>query len=261
MPFCQVGPVRFYQFESLQEAGILHGIFTRRGGVSPAPWDELNVGGTVGDDPLRVSINRRRIFEALGLPLDSLYDVWQVHGSEVVITDGPRLPHVGHQQADAILTTQPGVTLFMRFADCVPILLYDPIKRVIGLAHAGWQGTVKGTAGKVVRKMSVVFGSQPSDILAAIGPSIAAHHYQVGPDVAEQAEQAFGKDAKEILFPCQGGLQFDLWEANRLILERSGVRQIEISGICTACHPEDWFSHRREKGRTGRFGVLISLSK
>ena len=146
MPFHQSDEIRYYTFESLEDAGICHAAITRQGGVSPQPWSSLNVGGTVGDDAGRVRENRRRSFRALGSPFESLFDVWQVHGTEVVCAKRRARLSQPHLKADAILTDQPGVTLFMRFADCVPIFLYDPLKKVVGLVHAGWQGTVKKTA-------------------------------------------------------------------------------------------------------------------
>lgn len=263
MPFHQPDQLRYYTFDSLSESGAVHGVFTRRGGVSPEPWDTLNVGGTVGDRPERVFENRRRSFEQFGRSTASIFDVWQVHSSDVVCADSPRLREAPHQKADAILTDQPGVTLFMRFADCVPILLHDPVKNVVGLVHAGWQGTVQGTITAAVSAMRDCYRSNPSDIVAAIGPSIAAHHYPIGPDVAQQVEAAFGASAADLLSPVatENGnrVQFDLWAANRLLLQRSGVRRIEISGFCTACHLVDWYSHRGDHGKTGRFGVLIGL--
>ena len=110
-----------------------------------------------------------------------------------------------------------------------------------------------------VKAMSERYGSQPKDILAAIGPSIGADHYEVGPDVILQVEQAFGDDSKRVIESRGGKTYFDLWNANRVQLEKSGVEQIEVSGICTACHLDDWYSHRAEKGKTGRFGALIAL--
>jgi YfiH family protein len=261
MPFHSSGPIRYYTFDSLDEAGITHAIFTRRGGVSPEPWDSLNLGGTVGDDPTRVSQNRQLIFQAVGRALDSLYDVWQVHSAEVAYAAAPRMSHVPHRQADAILTESPNVTLLMRFADCVPILLYDPVRRVAGLVHSGWPGTVKRVARAAVEAMQKTYDTQPRDLLAAIGPSIGPDHYEIGPDVEEQVRYTFGRDAAALLPSANGGVQFDLWAANQLILEECGVRQIEMAGICTACHQEDWYSHRGEKGQTGRFGVLMGLKK
>jgi polyphenol oxidase len=258
MPFITSGGLRYYTFESLDEKELTHAVFTRRGGVSPAPWKALNMGGTVGDNPLRVVENRQRAFQAMNRPGDSLYDVWLVHSASVIKADQPR----GDQQikqADAIITDKEGVTLFMRFADCVPLLFYDPVRNAIGLAHAGWQGTVKRAASSVVDAMQAAYGSRPQDISAAIGPSIAAHHYPVGEDVAARVRESFGEDASSLLLSQNGEVQFDLWAANRLILEEAGVRRIENSGLCTACHVEEWYSHRAESGKTGRFGVLMGL--
>lgn len=237
---------------------MTHAVFTREGGVSPAPWQALNMGGTVGDDPANVVENRERAFQALGRPVDSLYDVWQVHSADVVCAEVPRPLTTPHLKADAILTDRPQVTLFMRFADCVPVLLYDPVRRAAGIAHAGWMGTVRRTAAAAVQAMTAQYGSQPGDLLAGIGPSIGAHHYEIGPEVAEQVRTAFGQDAGVVLPARNGAVQFDLWAANRLVLEQAGVRHIEISGLCTACDLSAWYSHRAEKGRTGRFGALIT---
>ncbi len=258
MPFHQHDGLRYYAFDIFPRA-VMQAVFTRQGGVSPAPWASLNVGGTVGDDPLRVRENRSRSFAALGRTLDSLFDVWQVHSADAVSAEAPRPANADHPRADIILTDKAGVTLYMRFADCVPILLYDPHKAVVGLAHAGWLGTVRGAASAAVRTMRERYGSRPENILAAIGPSIGVDHYEVGPDVISQVEGAFGPGAKRLIESRQGRTYLDLWAANRLQLERSGVERIEVAGICTACHLDDWFSHRAEKGKTGRFGALIAL--
>ena len=260
MPFSQNNGVRYFTFESLNDPGLVQAIFTRHGGVSPQPWAALNVGGTVGDEPGRVAENRRRSFMALGRSPDSLYDVWQVHGRKVVCTNSPRPHYADHRKADAILTDNPQVTLFMRFADCVPIFLFDPQRRVVGLVHAGWQGTVKRTVQAAVKAMQTTFKCEPVDIRAGIGPSIGAHHYPIGPEVVAQVRETFRDRASKLLQANNGNNpSFDLWEANRLLLERVGVQEIEVSEICTACHLDDWFSHRGEQGRTGRFGALIGL--
>jgi len=262
MPFQYNGAIRYYQFEIFAGLPITHAVFTRRGGVSSTPWESLNLGGTVGDDPIHVSENRLRAVKGLALSLDTIYDVWQVHSSEVVITDRPRPLAQQHLKADAILTAQPGVTLFMRFADCVPVLLYDPRRKVAGLVHAGWKGTINHIAAQAVEVMQTAFHSDPADILAAIGPSIGPHHYEVGSEVATQIRQAFGQEAPIVIESSDGSkpaVKFDLWNANRLVLEHAGVLQVEVAGICTACHLEDWYSHRGEHGQTGRFGVMFAL--
>lgn len=256
MSFIQHNGLRYFQFEGLQTR---HAVFTRRGGVSPEPWGSLNVGGTVGDDLKRVRKNRLLSFEALGCRPESIFDVWQVHSADVVCARAPRPEGESLRQADVILTDRPEVTLFMRFADCVPILFHDPRQGIIGVAHAGWMGTVRGVATSAVLAMKEQYGSNPSDIIACIGPSIGPDHYEIGADVILQVMQKFGDESELVLKSHRGKIHFNLWEANRLQLERMGVNRIEVSGICTACHTEDWFSHRAEKGRTGRFGALMAL--
>lgn len=259
MPFHYHHSIRYYTFDSLEEAGITHAVFTRLGGLSPEPWKSLNVGGLRGDDPDRVKANRVLSFQSLGKIPESVYDAWQVHGVDVACAEAPRPADVPHKKADTILTDRPEVSLFMRFADCVPILIYDPVRNVAGIAHAGWQGTVRGAARVAIETMQARYGTHPKDILAAIGPSIAAHHYEVGPEVIERVRSAFGSDAPTLLPKFNGAVHFDLWAANCLQLEQAGVRKIEVSGICTACNTGDWFSHRAEKGQTGRFGALIAV--
>src|SRR5512133_1025142 len=248
MSIIQHNGIRYFQFNFLQTK---HAIFTRHGGSSPAPWASLNVGGTVGDDLARVRRNRDLSFEALGCDIESIFDVWQIHRADVVCANGPHPPNESYRQADIILTDRPNVTLFMRFADCVPILLHDPRKGVIGIAHAGWMGTLGDVATTTVEAMRKNYGSNPADILAGIGPSIGPDHYEIGADVILQVMQKFGDESELFLSSQQGKIHFNLWETNRLLLERAGVEHIEIAGICTACHTEDWFSHRAEKGRTG----------
>lgn len=263
MPFYELDGLKTFGFEIFAGMALSQAVFTRRGGVSPAPWNTLNLGGTVGDDPGNVHENRQRAFQALGLNLEAMYDVWQVHSNEVVVTRQARPATEAHRQADAILTDQPGLTLFMRFADCVPILLFDPRRKAVGMVHAGWKGTVNQIVRRAVEVMEAVYHTDPADVVAGIGPSICVDHYEVGREVADAARLAFGQDAAEVLLVSDNGepgVKFDLWKANRLILERAGVRQVEIAGVCTAGSLSDWFSHRGEQGKTGRFGAVIRLN-
>jgi len=248
--------LRYFQFDSLKTK---HAIFTRHGGISPEPWGSLNVGGTVGDDLARVHENRILSFQALGCAPDSIFDVWQVHSADVVCARSPRPIDESYRQADVILTDKAAVTLFMRFADCVPIMLHDPRMGVIGVAHAGWMGTLRDVATSTVNSMKKNYGTNPADIVVGIGPSIGPDHYEIGADVILQVMQKFGDDSERVLKSHNGKIHFNLWEANRMLLERAGVGQVEISGVCTACNTEDYYSHRAERGRTGRFGALISL--
>jgi polyphenol oxidase len=258
MPFTHNNGIRYYTFD-LFPREVTHAVFTRQGGVSPEPWASLNVGGTVGDEVTRVRENRYRSFAALGRRIDSLFDVWQVHSAEAVIADTPRDPNLPLIQADAIFTDKPEVTLYMRFADCVPILLFDSKKGVVGLAHAGWLGTARGMTSAAVTKMRAYYGSKPENISAAIGPSIGVDHYEIGADVITKVRESFDSDAERLIETRDGKTYLDLWSANFIQLQKSGVERIEVAGLCTACHLDDWFSHRAEKGKTGRFGALIGL--
>ena len=258
MSFHKNDGIRYFQFDTIQPR---HAIFTRHGGLSPAPWDSLNVGGTVGDELPRVRANRNLSLKALDCAPGSVFDVWQVHGADVVCAHAPRPDGESLRQADIILTDKPNLTLYMRFADCVPILLHDPHKGVIGIAHAGWMGTLRDVAASVVNAMQKQYDSKPEDIIAGIGPSIGPDHYEIGSDVILQVMEKFGDRSDELLKSHNGKIHFDLWKTNKLLLEQAGIQQIEVAGICTACHTEDWFSHRAEKGRTGRFGALISLKQ
>ena len=259
MPFKETGGLRYYYFETLDCQHLIQAIFTRCGGVSPSPWNTLNLGGNLGDSRENVIENRERIFKAINRPVSSLFDVWQVHSGDVLCTYEARRLDAPHKKADAIITSRAEVTLLMRYADCVPIFLYDPNRRVVGIVHAGWRGTVKKIASAAVETMCREYGSDPKNILAGIGPSIGPDHYEIGSDVISAVQRAFNSGASAVLLHRDSRVYFDLWQANRMILEESGVKNIEVAGICTACHTDDWYSHRGENGKTGRFGAVIAL--
>jgi polyphenol oxidase len=255
------GPV-YYKFDQWADSSALaHGVFTRLGGVSFGPFDSLNVGGTVGDDPAAVQTNALRIFDALELDFSASCTVWQVHSADVVVADERAPGRRWLARADGMVTDQVGVPLTMRFADCVPILFHDPVKNVIGVAHAGWRGTVGEVTRRTVETMQAAYGCDPADVQAAIGPSIGPDHYQVGPEVVEAARNTFGTTDGIIQYADDGSAYFNLWETNRLALERAGVRQVEVAGISTADHTDEWYSHRAEHGKTGRFCAVIALKE
>ena len=258
MPFSYHNGLRYYTFEIFPN-NVTQAVFTRQGGVSLRPWDSLNVGGSIGDEITHVRENRIRSFKALGRVPESIHDVWQVHSADVIFADEPRPLDTDYQKADIMLTDNPQVTLFMRFADCTPILLYDPKKQVAGIVHSGWLGTVRGATRVAVQAMKNRYSSNPADILAAIGPAIGPDHYEVGEDVILQVQDAFGADAESLLEKHGESVHFNLWKGNQILLEEAGVQQIETASICTACRTNDWFSHRGEKGKTGRFGAMIAL--
>lgn len=258
MNITPLGAIRSYEFASFANRDITHGVFARHGGVSSHHYTSLNLSISTGDTPANVLENRARAFRALGRDPASIADLWQVHSADVVVVDQPRGGDWATQQADALVTNRPEVTLFLRFADCVPIVLYDPKKQAIGLVHAGWKGTLLKVAAATVRALTEQYGSRPADVLAGIGPSIGPCHYQVGPEVVEQTRATFA-NGDAFLRPVNGGVHLDLWAANTHVLHDAGVEQVETGEVCTACHTEDFFSHRAERGQTGRFGALIAL--
>lgn len=250
------GGILYSQFESFITPELFHGVFSRKGGVSPVPWSSLNLGGTVGDSPSNVSENLSRLVSVSGFSESQLFQVKQIHSAKVIKAD---LSEDAIREGDAITTDRKGLLLLMRFADCVPILFYDPDHLAIAIAHAGWMGTLKGVVAEVVRAMIAFYGSSPDQIRVGIGPSIGPDHYRVGDDVIRKTKEAFPQEYEQILIESSDGVKLDLWKANEIHLRKAGVRRIDIAGICTGCEPGKWYSHRAEKGKTGRFGAVIGL--
>lgn len=244
-------------------AGVTHGIFTRHGGRSQAPWASLNVGGTVGDDLEAVRNNHDLMYEALGVRKDRTCTVWQVHSADVVIANQPVRGRKWLARADAMITDKLDTPLVMRYADCTPVLFHDPVQGAIGIAHAGWRGTVQGMSANTVIAMQNAFDSNPADIRVLIGPSISGACFQVGEEVVEAVYNRFGTlEGLMQRDPADNTAYVDLWQANRLDLLNVGVLDdhIEIMGLCTYQRTDEFFSHRAEKGRTGRFGAVMALS-
>lgn len=253
--------LKYYQFESFCAEGITHGIFTRLGGVSPKPFDSLNTATTVGDSAENVLENLKRMFDVFGLDLLTRYDGWQCHSRTVICADVPRSPSVKYPlRADSLITDRPEVTLVQRYGDCVPVLFYDPAHKAVGICHAGWKGTVDNICAITLKNMRKIYGTDPKDVLAGIGPSIGPDHFEVKEDVAGRFRDVFGKRYNEISSTREGSLYLDLWKSNRILLEEQGVEKIETAEICTVCHKDEWFSHRGDHGKSGRFGVLITLA-
>lgn len=252
--------LHYFRFEALPHNGVArHAVFSRRGGVSPAPFASLNLSLSVPDEQERVYANRRRVYGLFGRDTDTVVHAHLVHGADVArvgrADEGTWVEHV-----DGLITDEPGCVLGMNFADCTPIFLYDPRHRAIGLGHAGWRGTVAGLPGAMVRAMGAAFDSDPADLVAAVGPCIGPCCYEVGQEVIGAVEATF--DAPETLLgspTAAGNRFFDLPQANRRNLIAAGVRTIELSGYCTACRTDLFFSHRAERGRTGRFGTVFAL--
>jgi polyphenol oxidase len=247
-----------YQFETLRVESLVHAVFTRLGGRSPEPFASLNVGRTVGDDQANVVENHRRIYAHLHLQPDQVVTGHQVHGNRVAAV-GPSDVGSVVPNTDGLVTNTPGVALMLRFADCQSILLYDPEHHAIGLVHAGWRGVAQGVGRRAVEAMHHHFGSRPKNLIAGLGPAIGPCCYMVGDDVAAAMGYAL-RNWKEVMqLESEGQWRFDLPAANAQQLAAAGVRHIEEAGMCTACRVDEFYSHRAEQGRTGRFASVIYL--
>ena len=262
MPFQQHQSLRFFTFETLQNFPLKHALFSRQGGNSKFPYKSLNLSRALGDHESAVRANEELIFDSINQPIESAADSLLEHATRAINVESPKASRNGFEEfADILITNKMDVTLLMRYADCLPLLFYDPNKHAIALAHAGWKGTVGQVAARAVEAMQKNFGTHPRDLITAIGPGICVAHYQVGENVINDVNAAFGVHANNMLIENGGGVHFDLAAANRFVLQRAGVKKIEDSGLCTFEHPSDWFSHRGEKGQTGRFAVLMALGQ
>ena len=228
--------------------GLVAGVSTRHGGLSEAPYTSLNLGVHTDDDSAVIEQNLSLFCSDLGVSSADLARSYQVHGDKIWVTG-----RAGYQSGfDAMVAVQPGVFAGVGIADCTPILLADPVTRVCAAIHAGWKGTVAKIVEKTARRLIENRGSNPADILAYIGPCISLAHFEVGDEVAAQFDEAFKirKGAK---------WHVDLKAANAAQLRALGIQQIEIDPACTVANNADFFSHRTEKGVTGRMLALIGF--
>ncbi len=231
-------------------ADFPHGFTTRRGGVSRSPFESLNLGGSVGDEPASVAVNWQRLRERTGLVFAR---VRQVHGCRVFQATAPADPA---EEADAVVSARPGLAACVSVADCVPVLVADPRSGTVAAVHAGWRGTLARAAAHGVAALVKDFGARPAELLAAVGPSIGPCCYEVSPDLAARFRDALGagtvRDGERP--------RLDLWRANVAVLGGAGVaaERIEVLARCTACERERFFSHRRDAGRTGRQVAFIA---
>jgi polyphenol oxidase len=258
-------PVRIWDAFAGLPADVI--VSTRDGGVSTGRYATANLGLHVGDDPAAVLTNRARAAAALGAGLDDLVVADQVHGTRVgVITEehrgrGARSAGDAIPGTDALVTTVPGIVLVVQVADCVPLVLLDPVARVLATVHAGWGGTVRGVTTAAVHAMGDL-GADPARLVAGLGPSIHPDRYQVGSDVADLAAEAFADRVDRVVRPDgTGRWTFDLWTANTLQLVDAGVpeHRIHVAGLDTG--PETPFFSHRSEGPCGRFAALARLSE
>lgn len=257
------------QFSGLSgECNISHFITTRRGGVSKSSYATMNPGEYSGDDLASVRMNRQLLSDAIGISSDRIFAPFQIHEAEIGCIDSRFLslsPILQKQEMygkDALVTNIPGVCIAVSTADCVPVLVYAPDKKVVAAIHAGWRGTVKQIVAKTIGYMVSHYGCDSSLMLAGIAPSISKEAFEVGDEVVE-AFRTTGVDMNRIMERNieTGKAHIDLWEANRIQLLQSGLPSghIEVSGICTWQHHEDYFSARRLGIKSGRIlsGIMI----
>jgi len=248
--------IRYFTFETITNSDTVHAVFGRSGGVSPYPYASLNVSTGTGDTKSNVNTNISHACNALNISHTTLKTAHQVHAARTITVDSRYIQ--GLTKADGLITQTKDISLFMKFADCVPLMIYDPHTHTIGLGHAGWKGTLAGVASSVIEAMQVQFGCKPHNLLAAIGPCITADYYVVSDDVANLFLEAYA-GIDDIVSYRNDAIHLDLIKANIHSLTMSGVQSIENSGLCTVHNNADFYSHRVEGKRTGRFGALISL--
>lgn len=232
--------------------GLVAAESTRHGGVSPAPWASLNLGKNTDDDPARVAENRRRFCAALGFEPEQMAWSFQVHADQVrVVTEAG-----GAEGFDALVSNRPGILLAVSVADCTPILVFDARNRAVAAIHAGWPGTVARLVEKTLHRMAAEFGTAGADCHAWVGTCIDECSFEVGDEVAVRFDEAFKR-----FDTGRGKFVVDLKKANRAQLLAFGVpeTQIETSPWSTMLHNHDYFSHRAEKGVTGRMLAAIGM--
>lgn len=249
-------------------SGVTHAFSTRQGGVSVPPWDTLNLGLDLGDDPAAVQENHRRFFHAAGADVSRAVLSKQVHETTVRLCTsadaGKGLERERDYTADALITNELNLPLTVFSADCGVILLYDPVCKAVGAVHAGWRGCAAGILEKTVQAMTESFGSRPEDLLAAIGPCIGSCCFETDSDVADAMIAALGKETAAPYLERRGPKwHVDLAGLNRLWLLRAGLTldHIDVAALCTVCHPEWFWSHRKMGRARGLQAAMISLPK
>ena len=257
------------QFPALSEdCNISHFVTTRQGGVSKGAYASFNPGEYSGDNPEAVRTNRKLLSDAIGIPTERIFAPFQVHGAEIRSIEPSFLSLPLEEQqlymhgVDALVTDVPEVCIAVSTADCVPVLLYAPDVKAVAAVHAGWKGTVKHIVSNVMDHLNKMFGTQGEDVVACIGPSISLESFEVGDEVYDAfKESGFDMSLISMKKKETGKYHIDLWEANRIELLNLGVpaEQIEVAGICTYIHHDEFFSARRlgiDSGRTFS-GIMI----
>ena len=267
MNLIQKGDLEWIAFENLTQSGMVrHGFTTRRGGVSTGYYSSMNMGFSRGENREAVAENYRILAKALELDETAFVATQQTHTTNILqVTAADKGCGVTrartYQDVDGLMTNEKGINLVIFGADCVPVFLLDPKNRAIGLAHCGWKGTADRMAEHIVRQMERAYGSNPEDLIAAIGPSIGKCCFQVDDPVVNlfRKQIAFADD---IIFEDpteEGKYKIDLWETNRRLMADCGVKNIETAGLCTMCDTQRFYSHRKMGEKRGVMAGVMTL--
>lgn len=261
----------YLEYPLFQNTGIVrHGFSTRLGGVSEGCYSSLNLSFTRGDREEAVRENFRRMGNALGVRCEDMVFTQQTHTTNVrVVTDQDRGMGIvrprSYADVDGLVTNIPGICLVTFFADCVPLYFLDSVKKVIGLSHSGWRGTVGKIGRRTVELMQEQYGCSPADILAAVGPSICQDCYEVSEDVIVQFREHFAeKDWPELFYKKENGkYQLDLWKANELVFLEAGIHKehIAVTNLCTHCNSDILYSHRTTGDKRGNLCAFLALKE
>jgi len=263
----QQDKVLFFSFPHFEKYPFInHGFSSRLGGVSHGIYESMNLNFASGDDRDKIIENYKIICRALNLNFENLVISSQTHDAEIrCVTEEDRGKGIikarDYDGIDGLITNIPGIPLVTLYADCVPLFFMDPVKRVVGLAHAGWKGTVKGIGQKMIQKFVDIYGSSKSDILVGVGPSIGQCCFEVESDVVNKFVKIISND-NSIKDMGNGKYMMDLWDINKEILIQSGIdkRNIVVTDVCTKCNKDILFSHRGHNGKRGGMAAIIQLN-
>ncbi len=262
------GKIKLYEIPSFKNSGLVsHGFSTRLGGAGNEPYDTLNLAFHVGDSPEVVIYNRKILCQAIGAKIDDIVAAQQVHGHDIAVVDSR---HAGRGafsgetallETDGLITGEPGLLLATFYADCIPIFILDPVKRVIAVIHAGWKGTAARIGSQAVEKMAKTFGTDPAHCLAGIGPAIGPCCYEVDEPVIRIWKKEFSWWQDVLLDNKTDRAKLDLWASNQKIMIEAGIKadNVEVAHICSCCNQQMLFSYRGCQGVTGRMGAFLML--
>lgn len=263
--------VPYLEYPLLTDTKIVHhGFSTRLGGVSQGCYASMNLSFTRGDDEAAVRENYHRIAKSIGVKCENMVLSQQTHTTNVrVVTEKDKgkgiVTPLDYTDVDGMVTNIPGICLVTFYADCVPLYFVDPVQKAIGLSHSGWRGTVGKIGKETIRKMEEQYGSDPKDILAAVGPSICKDCYEVSEDVILEFQKNFEERYwKDLFYRKENGkYQLDLWKANEIIFKESGIlpEHIAVTNVCTHCNSEILYSHRTSGDRRGNLAAFLALKE